>query len=223
MFDSGLLVQVLLRLLLLCTVALLVVRIMGNRTVGQLSPFDFVIMVGIGDIIVAGTMDQNPTLETGIESLIVLLVLQQLIGYLALKNTTLRKWFEGTPVTLVQKGQLIKENFAKTHFNYDDLRQELHKKGLDMSDLTMIESARLESCGEFTMIRTPENEPLTKKDFESYIKSVYDNPLSLAGEKLTKFEQFMDNVQFLAENLRQQQGLNKNDERINVDKDKEFH
>ncbi|WP_373657453.1 DUF421 domain-containing protein [Sporomusa acidovorans] len=196
---------------------------MGNRTVGQLSPFDFVIMVGIGDIIVAGTMDQNPTLETGIESLIVLLVLQQLIGYLALKNTTLRKWFEGTPVTLVQKGQLIKENFAKTHFNYDDLRQELHKKGLDMSDLTMIESARLESCGEFTMIRTPENEPLTKKDFESYIKSVYDNPLSLAGEKLTKFEQFMDNVQFLAENLRQQQGLNKNDERINVDKDKEFH
>lgn len=223
MFESSLLVQVLLRLLLLCTVALLVVRLMGNRTVGQLSPFDFVIMVGIGDIIVAGTMDQNPTLGAGIESLIALLVLQQLIGYLALKNTTLRKWFEGTPVTLVQKGQLIKENFAKTHFNYDDLRQELHKKGLDMSDLTMIESARLESCGEFTMVRTAENEPLTKKEFESYIKSVYDNPLSLAGEKWTKFEQFMDNVQFLAENLRQQQGLNKNDERINVDKDKEFH
>ncbi|CQR73982.1 hypothetical protein SpAn4DRAFT_0444 [Sporomusa ovata] len=196
---------------------------MGNRTVGQLSPFDFVIMVGIGDIIVAGTMDQNPTLQSGIESLLILLALQQLIGYLALKNKTLRKWFEGTPVTLVQRGRLIKENFSKTHFNYDDLRQELHKKGLDMSDLNMIDTARLESCGEFTMVRTPENEPLTKNEFENYIKSIYDNPLSLAGEKWTKFEQFMDDVQLLATHLREQQGLNTTAGQPIVDKAKEFH
>ena len=223
MFDSTLLGQVLLRLLILCTVALLVVRLMGNRTVGQLSPFDFVIMVGIGDIIVAGTMDQNPTLQSGIESLLILLALQQLIGYLALKNATLRKWFEGTPVTLVQKGRLIKENFTKTHFNYDDLRQELHKKGLDMSDLNIIETARLESCGEFTMLRTPENEPLTKNEFESYIKSIYDNPLSLAGEKWTKFERFMDDVQFLAAHLREQQGLNTTNDQPSGNKENEFH
>ncbi|WP_094606197.1 hypothetical protein SPSIL_027200 [Sporomusa silvacetica DSM 10669] len=223
MFDSTSISQVLFRLLLLCTVALLVVRLMGNRTVGQLSPFDFVIMVGIGDIIVAGTMDQNPTIQSGIESLVILLALQQLIGYLALKNKTLRTWFEGTPVTLVQRGRLIKENFSKTHFNYDDLRQELHKKGLDMSDLNMIETARLESCGEFTMVRTPENEPLTKNEFESYIKSIYDNPLSLAGEKWTKFEQFMDDVQFLATHLREQQGLNTTAGQPIVDKEKEFH
>ncbi|WP_021169985.1 hypothetical protein SOV_20990 [Sporomusa ovata DSM 2662] len=223
MFDSTSISQVLFRLLLLCTVALLVVRLMGNRTVGQLSPFDFVIMVGIGDIIVAGTMDQNPTLQSGIESLLILLALQQLIGYLALKNKTLRKWFEGTPVTLVQRGRLIKENFSKTHFNYDDLRQELHKKGLDMSDLNMIDTARLESCGEFTMVRTPENEPLTKNEFENYIKSIYDNPLSLAGEKWTKFEQFMDDVQLLATHLREQQGLNTTAGQPIVDKAKEFH
>lgn len=223
MFDSASLGQVLLHLLILCTVALLVVRLMGNRTVGQLSPFDFVIMVGIGDIIVAGTMDQNPTVQSGIESLVILLALQQLIGYLALKNKTLRKWFEGTPVTLVQKGRLIKENFSKTHFNYDDLRQELHKKGLDMSDLNIIETARLESCGEFTMVRTPENEPLTKNEFERYIKSIYDNPLSLAGEKWTKFERFMDDVQFLAAQLREQQGVNTTTEQPRLDKEKEFH
>ncbi len=224
MFDSSLIGQVLLRLLILCTVALLVVRLMGNRTVGQLSPFDFVIMVGIGDIIVAGTMDQNPTLQAGVESLIVLLVLQQLIGYLALKNKTLRKWFEGTPVTLVQNGRLIKENFSKTHFNYDDLRQELHKKGLDMSDLDIIEIARLESCGEFTMVRTPENEPLTKNEFENYIKNIYNNPLSLSGEKWTKFERFMDDVQYLAAHLREQQGLTTmTDEHTEATKEKKFH
>jgi len=221
--DTSLLSQVFLRLLILCIMALLVVRLMGNRTVGQLSPFDFVIMVGIGDIIVAGTMDQNPTLQAGIESLFVLLVLQQLIGYLALKNKTLRKWFEGTPVTLIQDGRLLKENFAKTHFNYDDLRQELHKKGLDMSNLHLIERARLESCGEFTLVRTPENEPLTKNEFENYIKNLYDNPLSLAGEKWAKFETLMDDIQFLAAHLRQQQEINSINEQIGSAKEKEFH
>ncbi|WP_425061228.1 hypothetical protein SCACP_20140 [Sporomusa carbonis] len=223
MFDSESIGQVLLRLMVLCTVALVVVRMMGNRTVGQLSPFDFVIMVGIGDIIVAGTMDKNPTLAAGIEGLVALLLLQQLLGYLALKNTTLRKWFEGTPVTLVENGRIIKENFSKTHFNYDDLRQELHKKGLDFTDLNTVEVARLESCGEFTIIRTPENEPLTKKEFENYISSIYNNPLSLAGEKLTKFEKLIEDVQFLADHLRQQQGVGVTGTQQTYDEEKELH
>lgn len=223
MFDFGMIGQVLLRLMILCAVALIVVRMMGNRTVGQLSPFDFVIMVGIGDIIVAGTMDQTPTLAAGIEALIALLVLQQLLGYLALKNNTLRKWFEGTPVTLIHKGRVISENFAATRFNYDDLRQELHKKGLDMTDMSTIEAARLESCGEFTILRTPENDPLTKKEFELYIKNIYDNPLSLAGEKWTKIEQLMDNVQFLTDHIRGQQAVKNRLEENSVNAEKELH
>ena len=223
MFDSGSIVSVLLRLMILCAVALIVVRLMGNRTVGQLSPFDFVIMVGIGDIIIAGTMDQNPTLLSGIEALVVLLLLQQLLGYLALKNTTLRKWFEGTPVTLIQNGRIIKDNFSKTHFNFDDLRQELHKKGLDMSDLNMIETARLESCGEFTMVRTADNEPLSKKEFENYIRNIYDNPLSLAGEKWSKIETFMDDVRYLAAQLQEKQGIETNTAGSAENKGKELH
>ncbi|HML87319.1 MAG TPA: DUF421 domain-containing protein [Methylomusa anaerophila] len=205
--EIGAVGQVFLRLVILFVAALFVVRIMGNRTVGQLSPFDFVIMVGIGDIIVAGAMDRNPTLIAGAEGLLALLVLQQVIAYLALKNTTLRKWFEGIPITLVKDGKILKDNFNKTQFNFDDLRQELHKKGLDFTDLKDIQLARLESCGEFSLIRTPETEPLTKRDFENYIKSIYENPLSLTGEKWAKFESFMNDVDYLATYIKQ---LNQN-------------
>ena len=57
-------------------------------------------MVGIGDIIITASMDKGQTLFAGIEGLVALLVLQQLLSYLSLKNTTLRKWVEGTPVIL---------------------------------------------------------------------------------------------------------------------------
>ncbi|MBP2661560.1 MAG: hypothetical protein H6Q69_4592, partial [Firmicutes bacterium] len=116
MFETADVGQVLLHIVVLFTIALIVVRLMGNRTVGQLSPFDFVIMVGIGDIIVTASMDKTQTIFRGIEGLVALLALQQLIAYVSLKNLTLRKWVEGTPITLVQDGKILRENFIKNHF-----------------------------------------------------------------------------------------------------------
>lgn len=110
------LVIFLLHIIILFVVALIVVRLMGNRTVGQLSPFDFIIMVGIGDIIVTASMDKGQSIFTGIEGLATLLVLQQLLSYSALKSKMLGKWFEGTPVTLIQDGNIIRENFCKNEF-----------------------------------------------------------------------------------------------------------
>ncbi|MBP2626095.1 MAG: hypothetical protein H6Q68_806 [Firmicutes bacterium] len=196
--------HILLHIVVLFAVALIVVRLMGSRTVGQLSPFDFIIMVGIGDIIVTASMDKGQTLFAGIEGLVALLVLQQLLSYLSLKNTTLRKWFEGTPVVLIQDGKIIRENFTKTNFNYDDLRQELHKQGMDMADLAEIRLARLESCGAFSIIKKPDTEPLTKSEFELYLKSIHTNPLSPLGQEWLKIEQYMSEVHYLVEYFKNQ-------------------
>lgn len=204
MIDIGNVGHILLHIVVLFAVALIVVRLMGNRTVGQLSPFDFIIMVGIGDIIVTASMDKGQSIFTGIEGLTTLLVLQQLLSYSALKSTTLRKWFEGTPVTLIQDGKIIPENFVKTNFNYDDLRQELHRQGMDMTDLPDIKLARLESCGIFSVIKIPEMEPLTKKDFDIYLQSIATNPLSPLGQQWSNIEQYMAEVHELVEYLKNQ-------------------
>lgn len=199
--------QVLLRMAGIFAIALIVVRIMGNRTVGQFSPFDFVLMVSVGDIVGNIAMDQRTHVLIGVEALVGLLVLQQVLSYLSLKSSTLRKWFEGVPVELIEDGRIIRENFVKTKFNFDDLRQELHKQGLDFTNIKDIKLARLESCGDLTVIRSPEIEPLTKRDFEEYIRNVYDNPLSPLGEKWVQLEQLAQNVRYLTEYVRQKEQM----------------
>lgn len=211
MLETAYFGQVLIHIVILFGAALVVVRLMGNRTVGQLSPFDFVLMVGIGDIIVTSSMDRSQTILAGIEGLLALLLLQQLLGYLALKSRILRKWFEGTPVTLIKDGAIISENFKKTHFNYDDLRQELHRQGMDMTNLKDIKLARLESCGVFSIIRRIEKEPLTKEDFEDYFNKVRDNPLSPMGEQWAKLDQLMSDIHVLAEHVKSQKQGNASD------------
>lgn len=197
---------VFLRLLLIFATALVVVRKMGNRTVGQLSPFDFMLMVGIGDIVATMALDTDRSLIPGVEALVGLLLLQQFLGWIALKSTMARKWVEGVPIQLIEDGRLLKENFKNTHFNYDDLRQELHKLGMDMTDIKDIKIARLESCGVFTVIKTWETEPLTRGEFEAYMNSGVDNPLSPQGRRWARIEQALEDVHFIAETLRQSQG-----------------
>lgn len=193
-----------LRIFILFGASLMVVRLMGNRAVGQLSPFDFVIMVGIGDLLINTAMDSSKNLLAGAEALVALLVLQQLLSRLALKSKVLRKWFEGTPVTLIQNGKILQENFAQTQFNYDDLRQELHKLGMDMTSLPDIQVARLESCGDFSLIKEPQCEPMTKQDIENYVQSIINNPLSPLGAKWKRLEQLTNDLHVLVELLQQQ-------------------
>lgn len=181
-------------ILCLCSVALIVIRCMGNRTVGQLSPFDFVIMVGTGDIIVTTAMDQNQSILAGVGGLIALLVLQQILSYVSLKSTFWRKIFEGVPVVLIRNGELIRENFQKTRFNYDDLRQELHKLGMDMTEVKNIKLARLESCGVFSVIKANDLEPLTKRDIEMYLQKMYEDPLSKEGRVWAKFSRMIEEI-----------------------------
>lgn len=199
--------QYMLRLVLIFFISLSIVRFMGNRTVGQFSPFDFVIMVGIGDILITVSLDQNIPLLAGFVGLATLVILQQLLAYLALKSLVIRKWVEGTPVTIVQNGKLIKENMRSTQFNYDDLRQELHKLGLDMTDLPDIQCGRLESCGAFSVVKKSSCEPMTRRDLQDFIQNLEDNPLSPFGKRWKDLEVFMQNVQELTDYVRKQNQL----------------
>lgn len=205
MFDYSQLGQVILRMTMIFAVSLVIVRLMGNRAVGQFSPFDFVLMVGIGDIVANVALDTKQSIIMGAEGLVALLVLQQLLARLSLKSTTLRKWFEGTPVVVVQDGKVLHENLKRTQFNLDDLRQELHKQGMDMSDVANIKLARLESCGDFSIIKNADVAPFSRRDMENFITSLSDNPLSPAGISMAKLEQLAADVRVLAEYVKQQQ------------------
>lgn len=182
-------------LILLCGVSLFVVRVMGNRTVGQFSPFDFIMLVGIGDIMVSTAMDNTISLASGFGGMAALLLLQQVFSYLSLKNVLIRKWVEGTPIVLIKEGKILTENLKKARFNYDDLRQELHRQGLEMSNITDIKLARLESCGDFSIIKISEKEPITKGDVSRLYKDAEDNPLSIVGEKLVQVNHMAEQIE----------------------------
>jgi uncharacterized membrane protein YcaP (DUF421 family) len=146
--------------------ALIMVRVLGKRALGELGPFDFVVMTGVGHTVVSIALDQSIPFIEGVGVLGTLAFLEWLMCYLGLKNQKLSNLITGTPVVLIEDGRIIKENLAKEKFNVDDLMQELRKQGIP--DIDMVEKGVLESCGGFSVILRSGDEPLTKRDLGVY-------------------------------------------------------
>jgi uncharacterized membrane protein YcaP (DUF421 family) len=129
---------------------LTIVRLMGKRALGELSLFDFVIMVGIGDVIVVVGLEQQVPLKRGLLILVLLGVLEYCFSLLTYRSKFFSRLIEGTPTVLIKDGILLEENLAKEHISQADLRQELRKQG--MSKISRVSRAILEACGKFSVI-----------------------------------------------------------------------
>ncbi|HWP97055.1 MAG TPA: YetF domain-containing protein [Syntrophomonadaceae bacterium] len=142
--------------------ALLMIRLLGKRALGELGPFDFVVMTGVGHTVVSVALDKSIPYYEGIVILLTLAILEYLMGYLSLKNQRLSDLLTGRPVVLIDQGRIIKANLAREKFNIDDLLQELRKRGI--SDVDEVEKGILESCGGFTVVLREEDQPISRRD-----------------------------------------------------------
>ncbi|MGI5922005.1 MAG: DUF421 domain-containing protein [Syntrophomonadaceae bacterium] len=142
--------------------ALLMIRLLGKRALGELGPFDFVVMTGVGHTVVSIALDKSIPFYEGIVILGTLALLEYLVGYVSLKNQRLSNIITGKPIVLIDEGKILKNNLAREKFNVDDLMQELRKKGI--RDLSEVHKGILEPCGGFSVILRKEDEPLTRGD-----------------------------------------------------------
>lgn len=142
--------------------ALVMIRLLGKRALGELGPFDFVVMTGVGHTVVSVALDKSIPFYEGVVILVTLAVLEYFMGYAALKNQKLSNLITGAPVVLIDKGRIVKANLKKEKFNMDDLMQELRKKGI--RDIDEVDKGILESCGGFSVILREEDEPVSRRD-----------------------------------------------------------
>jgi len=142
--------------------ALVMIRLLGKRALGELGPFDFVVMTGVGHTVVSVALDRTIPYYEGIIILATLAGLEYLMGIMALKNQTLSNLIVGKPVVIIDNGRILRENLAREKCNVDDLMQELRKQGI--RDIDEVEKGILESCGGFSVVLKEGDEPVTRRD-----------------------------------------------------------
>ncbi|HPF20776.1 MAG TPA: DUF421 domain-containing protein [Syntrophomonas sp.] len=142
--------------------AMIMIRILGKRALGELGPFDFVVMTGVGDTVISVALNKNMPLTDGIIVLATLAFLEYAVGFLSLKSGRLSNIITGKPVVLIENGKIIRKNLAREKFNVDDLLQELRKRGV--REIGEVERGILEACGGFSVILKEGEETVRRKD-----------------------------------------------------------
>jgi len=144
------------KLIFIYFVILTAVRLMGKRAAGELTVFDFVVIVGMGDVMMHVTVNRG--YGEGLVILATLVFLERVLARLCAKNIRLARIIEGEPTLIIKNGKLLVKNMEKENINLMDLYQELRDHGID--DINKVKKAVLEACGKFSVIEKDESDQL---------------------------------------------------------------
>lgn len=142
----------------------LVTKMLGKKQVSQLSLFDYVIGISIGNFAAEMTINLEANEINGIWAVILFGLCAYAISYLTMKSIVLRRFFMGTPTVLIQNGKILEKNLKKVKFDINDMLEEI--RGSGYFDLSQVEYAILEANGEISILPKSEYRPLTPKDMK---------------------------------------------------------
>jgi len=132
---------------------LLLVRLVGPRSIARLPSVDLGCLVMTGAVMGRTALLVTPTLARGIVALLTLFTMRGLLWLLGRHRATERA-VSPPPVLLMSRQQLLVDNMRRAHVTEGDLRQELRSAGVRRRD--EVELVILERSGRFSIIRRSE-------------------------------------------------------------------
>lgn len=148
---------------------LVMTRILGKTQITQLTSFDFISALIMGELLGNAIYDD----DTGVTKIIFAIVVWGLLIFgiqiVGQKSIKLRNLFEGKPSLVIQKGVIDRQELKKNRTNLNELLTLLRDK--DVFSVREVEYALLEPNGSLTVLRKPEYDTPTLKDLNLPINS----------------------------------------------------
>lgn len=124
------------RSVLLYIASLLAMRAMGKREVGQLQPFELVVVIMIAELAATPMGGVGIPLLYGILPMVALVVCHGLITALCMKWQPFRAWMSGQPTVLMRNGVICEKQMRKSAMDLNDLMEVIRTAGiLDPSEV----------------------------------------------------------------------------------------
>jgi uncharacterized membrane protein YcaP (DUF421 family) len=132
--------------------ALLVLfRIAGRRTLSQITNFDFVLLLIIGEAVQQGLLGNDFSLTHAFLVVMTLILIDIFLSLVKQHSTTVEKWLDGVPVILVDHGRVLQERLNKARVDEEDVLEAAREK-MGLERLEQIKYAILEKGGDITVV-----------------------------------------------------------------------
>lgn len=204
-------VEIVMRSLFFLIVLFLITKVLGKKQLSQLSFFEYVTGITIGNVGAELATKVEGNIIHGVLSILVFALAPFLAGSISLKSKTFRDLVEGKASVFIKDGKVMEDNLKKEKYTIDELLALLRKK--DVFDVSEVEFALLEANGDFSVMLKKQNQPLTPKDLNLPVAAVkepqtvvmdgliLDEPLSTIGLNRNWLHTEMDKLGVTLENV----------------------
>ena len=128
----------------------LVTRIAGRRQLGELEPFDVILLVVLGDLVQQGITQSDESVTGTVIVISTITLLSVAVGWVSFRFGRVRLITEGEPIVLIHDGQVIEPNLRRERLTRNDLEEETRRQQLESLD--QVRWAILEDDGSISVI-----------------------------------------------------------------------
>jgi len=142
--------EIILRSFIVYAFLLILLRMTGKRQVGQLAPFDLVLLLVLSNAVQNSMNGGDNSLVGGLLSAATLVALNYGIGMMTYRNKRLEAIIEGRPVILIHNGELFDDAMAQATLTHHELQAALRQAGCVA--IEEVHSAILENNGSISVV-----------------------------------------------------------------------
>ena len=146
----------------------LITKLLGKKQVSQMSLFDYVIGISIGNFAAEMTINLESNGVNGIFAVIIFGLVAYLISYLSIKSIIMRRYFIGTPSIIIERGKFNIHNLKKYRMEINEVLEKCRINGY--FDIDQIEYAILEANGDISILPKSKYRTINTSDMKLKVK-----------------------------------------------------
>lgn len=157
-------IRIIPRSVLSLVILFLITKLMGKKQVSELSLFDYVIGISIGNYTAEMVMNFDYQYINGIIAILTFGIISYLVSILTMKSMLLRRFLIGVPTIIIDEGKISLESLKKAKLDINDFLEQCRSEGY--FDVSEISSAILEVNGKISILPKQDYQVPTLKDLK---------------------------------------------------------
>ena len=138
------------RALVIYAVLMVLFRITGKRSLGQITTFDFVLLLIISEAIQNGMVGSSYSITNSLVLVVTLVTVDVVLSLVKRRSPRLEQFLDGTPVVIVENGRPLRERMDKERVDESDVLGAARREGLERME--QVKYAVLERNGQISII-----------------------------------------------------------------------
>jgi uncharacterized membrane protein YcaP (DUF421 family) len=142
--------EIVARTVVVYVVVFTLLRISGKRELGQMTPFELVVILVIANAVQNAMNGGDNSLLGGIIAATTLVACNVIVQRVAHRTPFLERAFSSEPTILIDEGRIVDQNVRREDVSLEELEMAAREKGID--DLKNVRRAVLEINGDISII-----------------------------------------------------------------------